>query len=107
MPQNREAYTRPSAIVLSSRMETRVVVASSTPLDEPFPYAPTQLTVSPIDLPQSIGVSVSVSFNIVITPSDHEQLAEWSSRYDIPVPIREDTVKLRQRVVIPVAQTVP
>jgi hypothetical protein len=79
----REAHTRPSAIVLSSRMETRVVVASSTPLDEPVPYVPTQLTVSPIDLPQSIGVSVSVSFNIVITPSDHEQLAEWSSRYDI------------------------
>ncbi|EFX78059.1 hypothetical protein DAPPUDRAFT_105562 [Daphnia pulex] len=55
----------------------------------------------------SIGVSVRVSFNIVITPSDHDQLAEWRSRYDIPVPIREDTVELRQRAVIPVAQTVP
>ncbi len=29
----REAYTRPSAIVLSSRTETRFVVASSTPMD--------------------------------------------------------------------------
>jgi hypothetical protein len=82
------ARTRPSAIVLSSRQETvQTVVVTSTPLDP---------LVSPI-LPilPSVSVSVGMSLNFVITPSDHEQLVDWSSRYDIPIPLREDTVELR------------
>jgi len=50
------------------------------------------------------SLSVGVSFQVVITPSDHQQLVDWSSRYDIPVPLREDTVELLQRVVTLVVQ---
>ncbi len=56
------------------------------------------MIVSPIEHPQTISGSVGVSF----TPSDHQQLGDWSSRYDIPVPERVDTVELRQRVVTPI-----
>ncbi len=99
------ARTRPSAIVLSSRQETvQTVVVTFTPLDP---------LVSPI-LPilPSLSVSVGMSLNFVITPSDHEQLVDWSSRYDIPIPLREDTVELRQlaiapALVAPVAPLVP
>jgi hypothetical protein len=42
-----------------------------------------------------------MSLNFVITPSDHEQLVDWSSRYDIPIPLREDTVELRQLAIAP------
>ena len=63
--------------------------------------------VSPI-LP-SISVSVGMSLNFVITPSDHEQLVDWSSRYDIPIPIREYTVEIRQLAVAsaPFAKVAP
>jgi len=97
----RVARTRPGAIVLSSRQETRVVVVTSTPLDEPLTINPVIPAHSPIEQPQTF-TSVSVSVNIVITPSDNQQLLDWSSRYEIPVPIREDTVELRERAVVPV-----
>ncbi len=78
----RVARTRPGAIVLSSRQETRVVVVTSTPLDEPLTINPVIPAHSPIEQPQTF-TSVSVSVNIVITPSDNQQLLDWSSRYEI------------------------
>jgi hypothetical protein len=90
--------TRPGEIVLSSRKETRVVV-TSTPLDELLP--------SPIDHIDQLQPSITISHLIVITPSDHQQLVDWSSRYEIPIPLREDTVELRQRAVAPMLPAAP
>ena len=90
--------TRPGEIVLSSRKETRVVV-TSTPLDELLP--------SPIDHINQLQPSITISHLIVITPSDHQQLVDWSSRYEIPIPLREDTVELRQRAVAPMLPAAP
>jgi hypothetical protein len=58
---------------------------------------------SPILDQPSITVSVGLSVNFIISPSDHQQLVDWSSRYDVPLPLREDTVELLQRAVAPVA----
>jgi hypothetical protein len=68
--------TRPGAIVLSSRKETRVVV-TSTPLDELLPIHQGPPVQSPID---QLQPSITITHLIVITPSDHQQLVDWSSR---------------------------
>ncbi|EFX71017.1 hypothetical protein DAPPUDRAFT_256316 [Daphnia pulex] len=90
------------------------IVLTSTPMDEVLPNNPGTDPVpmeSPIidqivDQP-SIAVSVGgwsvLSVNFMISPSDHQQLVDWSSRYEIPLPLREDTVELLQRNVAPVA----
>jgi len=45
-----------------------------------------------------LNVARNVNVNVVITPSDSQLVAaEWSSRFELPVPLREDTVELRQR----------
>ncbi len=94
------ARTRPNEIVLSSRQETvQTAAVTSTHLDPFLTTYGTAPVQSPI-LP-SISVSVGMSLNFVITPSDHQQLVNWSSRYDIPIPIREYTVELRQLAVAP------
>ncbi len=59
---------------------------------------------SPID---QLQPSITISHLIVITPSDHQQLVDWSSRYEIPIPLREDTVELRQRAVAPMLPAAP
>ena len=92
-----EAPTRPYAIVvLSSQQVTSVVVSTSTPLDcigLPMSRAPFA------DWPDiGLNVARNVNVNVVITPSDSQLVAaEWSSRFELPVPLREDTVELRQR----------
>ena len=96
--KTKQLSTRPGAIVLSSRKETRVVV-TSTPLDELLP--------SPIDHINQLQPSITISHLIIITPSDHQQLVDWSSRYEIPIPLREDTVELRQRAVAPMLPAAP
>ncbi|EFX70009.1 hypothetical protein DAPPUDRAFT_113060 [Daphnia pulex] len=54
-----------------------------------------------VDQP-SITVSVGLSVNFIISQSDHQQLVDWNSRYDVPLSLREDTVELLQRAVAPV-----
>jgi hypothetical protein len=62
----------------TTSLETRVGV-TSTPLDEPLPANSVIPTQSPIEQPQTF-TSVSVSGNIIITPSDSQQLLGWRSR---------------------------
>ncbi len=45
-----------------------------------------------------MAVNVNIVITPVITPSDSQLVAaEWSSWYDLPIPVREDTVELRVR----------
>ena len=44
----------------------------------------------------------------VFTPSDsQQQLADWSSRYDIPIPVREESVELIRRASTVIVQQLP
>jgi hypothetical protein len=72
-------------------------------MDELFPNNGTDPVPmeSPIIDQPSTTVSVGLSVNVIISPSDHQQLVDWSSRYDVPLPLREDTVELRPRDVAP------
>lgn len=76
-------------------------MVTSTALDENLPINSVIPAQSPIEQPQTF-TSVSVSVNIVITSSDNQQLLDWSSRYKIPVPIRENTFELHERALVPV-----
>jgi hypothetical protein len=94
-----EAPTRPSAIVgLISQQVTSVVVSTLTPLD----CIGLPISMAPFDNWPDMALNVNMNLNIVITPvitpSDSQLVAaEWSSRFELPVPVREDTVELRQR----------
>jgi hypothetical protein len=48
------------------------------------------------DWPDMAVNVVNIVITPVITPSDSQLVAaEWSSRCDLPIPVREDTVELR------------
>jgi hypothetical protein len=50
------------------------------------------------DWPYMADNVVNIVNTPVITPSDSQLVAaEWSSRCDLPIPVREDTVELRVR----------
>jgi hypothetical protein len=93
-PTTSEPPAMPSAIAgFRSQHTTTVVVSTSTPIDcAGLPTAMIQFD----DWPDMAVNVVNIVITPVITPSDSQLVAaEWSSRCDLPIPVREDTVELR------------
>ncbi len=103
-----EVPTRPSAIVLNSHQVARVaVVPTSTPLD-----SAERQTFPPFNDWPDYQVEVNTVINVVITPVftpsySQQQLADWSSRYDKPIPVREESVELIRRAPTVIVQQPP
>ncbi|EFX81079.1 hypothetical protein DAPPUDRAFT_102590 [Daphnia pulex] len=72
-----------------------VRIVASTPLDEVIRPTP-QTAVSPIEVLVTSLAQVTITHQVTISPADEIHLAEWSSRFSLPVPAREETVELRQ-----------
>ncbi len=73
-----------------------VRIVASTPLDEVIRPTP-QTAVSPIEVLVTSLAQVTITHQVTInTYADEIHLEEWSSRFSLPVPVREETVELRQ-----------
>jgi hypothetical protein len=60
------------------------------------------------DYEVQINIIVKVVLTPVFTPSNSQQkLADWSSKHDIPIPVRENSVELRKSVPTVICPTIP